>query len=338
MILNIVWLILGLLLILFGANWLTDGSSALAKRMGVSDLIIGLTVVAFGTSAPELTISIISAIDHKASLAVGNIVGSNIFNILVIIGMVACIKPIKIEKSIMTNEIPMVIFVAILMLLFGYAPQLDPRMPRSITRVDGILLLLIFTLYLRYTFASAKTLEPSGALNVAQTETAAEPVDEPLAEPKKEMNILKACVLVILGLAALIYGGDRFVDGASAVASAMGVSDAVIGLTIVAIGTSLPELATSVVAAMKGKTGLAVGNVIGSNILNVVLVLGIAATIFPLPFGSISQLDLWVEFGASALFLLMGWLIGSRTITRAEGALLLAGYVAYTAYLIMQAT
>lgn len=323
MLLDLVWLILGLLLILYGANWLTDGSSALAKKMGVSDLIIGLTVVAFGTSAPELTISIISAIDHKASLAVGNIVGSNIFNILMIIGVTACIRPIRIEKTVMTREIPMVILVAVLMLIFGYAPLLDPGAPREITRLDGILLLLFFILYLRYTFASAKTLPVTdGAATEEKT------------VPDKTLPLPKAVVMIVAGLVALIFGGDRFVDGASGIARALGVSDAVIGLTIVAVGTSLPELATSVVAALKGKPGLAVGNVIGSNILNIVLVLGAAATIFPLQFGDITQTDLWVGFASSLLFLIMGWLIGKRTITRGEGVVLVLCYAAYTAWLI----
>lgn len=321
---NIVWLILGLALILFGANWLTDGSSAIARRMGVSDLVIGLTVVAFGTSAPELAISIISAVGHKASLAVGNIVGSNIFNILMIIGVTACIRPIRIERTVMTREIPMVILAALLMLAFGYAPLLDTGATRSITRLDGILLLFFLVLYLRYTLASAKTGSPADSNDVPGQEGRA----------PEGIALWKSILMVIFGLAALVYGGDRFVDGASAVARALGVSDAVIGLTIVAIGTSLPELATSAVAAVKGKPGLAVGNVIGSNILNVVLVLGAAATIYPLPFGNISQTDLWVELGASVLFLLMGWIIGRRTITRAEGVLLIACYVAYTAWLI----
>lgn len=330
MITDIIWLIVGLALILFGANWLTDSSSAVARRMGVSDMVIGLTVVAFGTSAPELAISIVSAVDQKAALAVGNTVGSNIFNILVIIGVIAMVHPIRVEKSVMTREIPIVILTALLMLLFGYAPQLDPGSPRSITRLNGIMLLIFFILYLRYTLASAKRAKPVPDMK--------DPVEEQVEEKvggKEDMPIWKAILLIIIGLAALVFGGDKFVDGASGIAKSFGLSDAVIGLTIVAVGTSLPEFATSVVAAIKGKPGLVIGNVIGSNILNVLLVLGLAGTIFPLPFGSITQLDLWVEFGASLLFLLSGWLIGHRVITRLEGLLFLLCYVAYTTFLIL---
>ncbi len=318
-ILDIVWLVAGLVLILVGANALTDGASAIAKRFGLSDLIIGLTIVAFGTSTPELVISLISAAHGSAGLAIGNVVGSNIFNILGIIGITSLIHPIKVERSIMTHEIPMVLISSFVLLALGNTVMLDGGSGVStISRSGGLILLTFFSIFMWYTFASAKKA----------------PTDEPLAvkgQGKGEMSVLKASIWTIAGLAMLIYGGDRFVAGATAVAKAFGVSDAIIGVTIAAIGTSLPELATSIVAAMKGKTGLAIGNVIGSNIFNIFMILGAAATIHPLNFEGIGNLDLLTLMGASLLFLAFGWLFGKRTFTRSEGVLMT---LCYTGYLV----
>lgn len=324
MILNVAYLIIGLLLILMGANALTDGASAIAKRFGISDLVVGLTVVAFGTSAPELVISITSAIKGSSELSIGNVVGSNIFNILVIIGVTATAAPIVIKRSIMTNEIPMVILSSVILLIMGNSVLLDGAPTSMINRVDGLMLLIFFILFMRYTFAQAK-------------DTSADDPTAGNASATPAMKTGKAVVWVIGGLAALIFGGDRFVAGASGIAAGLGVSEAIIGLTIVAAGTSLPELATSVAAALKGKPGIAIGNVIGSNIFNALLVLGSAATIRPLAFGSINNVDLLVLLGASILFLAFGWLFKVRTITRAEGLILVAAYVAYTVYLVAQA-
>lgn len=326
MILDILFLIIGLVLILWGANALTDGASSIAKRWGVSDLIIGLTVVAFGTSAPELAISIISAINGNPGMAIGNVVGSNIFNVLVIVGVTSLFRPIKIEKNIMTNEIPYVVLSALVLLVMGNGILLNSASSAVITRSDGILLLFFFIIFFRYTFSQVKK-EPLPAPN--PTETA--------VIPPETQKLWKSILFVILGLGALVVGGDRFVAGASGIASALGVSDAVIGLTIVAAGTSLPELATSVAAALKGKPGIALGNVIGSNIYNIFLVLGCSATIRPLPFGGINNVDLLVLTGACLLFWIFGWFFGNRTITRPEGALLTACYIAYIAFLILTA-
>ena len=313
---DIVWLILGLLLILGGANWLTDGASAIAKKWGVSDLIIGLTVVAFGTSTPELSIGIISALKGSAPLAIGNVVGSNIFNIFVIIGIVALVHPIKIEKSILNTQIPLVILSSVALLAIGCGPWLGVSGPSEIIRPEGILLFLFFLIFMRYTFSQAKSASP-------------EDPSAQQASSKPAMNLWKAIGLVVLGLGALVYGGDRFVAGASGIASALGMSEALIGLTIVAAGSSLPELATSILAAMKGKTGIAVGNVIGSNIFNIFMVLGITATIHPLPFGGIGVFDLLIMTGASILFWIFGRQFGDKVIYRWEGGLLLACYIGY---------
>lgn len=314
MIVQIFWLVLGLVLILVGANVLTDGASAIARRFGLSDLIVGLTVVAFGTSAPELAISVLAALSGSAPLAIGNVVGSNIFNILMIIGVTAVVSPIVIQRSVMTLEIPMLILSSVVLLMLGNSGVIDGTGVNLVSRLSGLFLLLLFLLFMRYTFASAKNPEVSDA------------TDEPTIKP---MGIWRAIVYVIGGLAALIWGGDRFVDGASGIASALGVSEAVIGLTIVAAGTSLPELATSIVAAVKGKPAMAVGNVIGSNIFNTLMVLGASAVITPLPFGSIGNLDLLTLLAASIAFWLFGWFFKTRTITRVEGGLMACGYVAY---------
>ena len=321
MILSIIYLVVGLALILAGANFLTDGASAIARRMGISDLVVGLTVVAFGTSAPELAISLISAVSGSTELAVGNVVGSNIFNILIIIGITSLVMPMKIERSIMANEIPLVILSSAVLLVMANTPLLDGSAEAVISRSDGIVLLLFFAIFMRYTFAQAKK----------------GPADDPMADAgrKPEMAVWKSVVWVFGGLAALIFGGDRFVAGASDIAAAMGVSEAVIGLTIVAMGTSLPELATSITAAVKGKPGIALGNVIGSNIFNVFMVLGASATVAPLRLGAIGNFDLLTLMGASLLFWLFGWFFRERTITRAEGAVLVVCYAAYTSLLII---
>lgn len=319
MILNILFLIGGLVLILLGANGLTDGASSVAKKWGVSDLVIGLTIVAFGTSSPELVISLVSAIEGSAELAIGNVVGSNIFNILMIIGCVALVMPIKVEKSIMSKEIPLVILSAFALLFCANDIILNGEEANIISRIEGLLLILFFAIFMRYTFSIAK----NGG--------------EDATEEVKTMSGIKATLFIVGGLAGLIFGGQLFVDGASGIAKSMGVSESIIGLTIVAAGTSLPELATSIVAALKKNPGIAIGNVIGSNIFNTFLVLGCASTITPLPMGGINNVDILTMVGATVLFFIFGWLYKKRTITRIEGAIMIACYIAYTTYLVMQA-
>ncbi len=320
---DILLLILGLAMILIGANMLTDGASAVASRWGVSDLVIGLTVVAFGTSAPELVISVLSAIGGETEISIGNVVGSNIFNTLAIIGITALVRPIKVSRGILTSDIPLVVLSSVALLAMGSGPWRGVSGPRVLTRVDGILLLLFFAIFMRYTFAQTKV-QPQGGS------------DDPKPS-QRPMSLLKSIAWIILGLAGLIFGGDFFVDGASGIASNLGVSDAVIGLTIVAAGTSAPELATSIMAAVKGRPGMAVGNVIGSNIFNVFFVLGVSGTIKPLEFGGIGETDLITLLVGTVLFWAVGWFWRERTITRVEGALLAALYVAYTVRLVILA-
>ncbi len=315
-----IWLIVGLVVILVGANLLTDGASAIASRLGLSDLVIGLTIVAFGTSTPELVISVMSAASGSAPMAIGNVVGSNIFNIFVIIGVTAMVRPIVVERSVMSTEIPIVIFAAAITVVLAYSGVINQMgSGGEISRVDGLFLLMFFALVLRHTFTQAKLhpVPPTG--EGSQTAT---------------MPMLKSVIWVLLGLGGLVWGGDRFVDGASGIARSIGISEAVIGLTIVAAGTSLPELATSIVAAVKGKPGIAIGNVIGSNIFNVLFVLGVTATVSPLSFQGITGLDLTALLVSSLMFWAMGWLYKERTITRIEGAILTCCYIAYISYLV----
>lgn len=318
MILDIVRLIGGLALILYGANWLTDGASAIARRLGVSDLVVGLTIVALGTSTPELVISILAAVGGNAPMAVGNVVGSNIFNVLAIIGIVAIVKPIPICRSVMGEQLPWVLLTAAIVVATGFSPWLDGT-PAVVSRVEGIILLLLLVMFMRRTLLSAR--ENPGSEAGGNT---------------RQRKVWIACLMIAGGLGALIFGGDIFVDGASAIASLMGVSDAVIGLTIVAAGTSLPELATSVVAARKGSPDMAVGNVIGSCVLNIVLILGTAATITPLSFGGVGPLDMAVLGLSALLFWLTARYGRTRIITRLEGVLLFAVYVGYIALLVLQ--
>lgn len=316
--LNILLLIGGLALILVGANGLTDGAAAVAKRFHISDLVIGLTIVAFGTSAPELVISVISALHGSAELAIGNVVGSNIFNVLVIVGCTALVLPIQIGEGTLSKEIPFVILASLVLFVCANDVMLDGAATNVIDRSDGLLLLAFFLIFMSYTFAIAR----SGTAEEAE------------GEKVKPMPVWKSTVYIVGGLAGLIFGGQFFVDGASGIARSLGVSESMIGLTLVAVGTSLPELATSIAAALKKKPGIAIGNVIGSNLFNIFFVLGCSATVFPLPMGKINNFDLWVMIASAMLFWLVGWFFKKRTITRGEGGLLVVCYIVYTAYLI----
>ena len=313
---DILILLLGLGLILVGANALTDGASAVAKRFGISDLVIGLTIVAMGTSAPELVVSVTAALNDSAELALGNVVGSNIFNILAIVGCTAMVMPISVGKGLMSKELPLVILSSLVMWAVASDTLLDGEAANVVSRIDGILLLAFFAIFMRYTFSIAKA-------------------DSPDTEEIKPMPMWKAALWIIGGLAGLIFGGRYFVDGASGIARSLGVSESVIGLTLVAAGTSLPELATSVVAALKKNPGIAIGNVIGSCLFNVFFIIGTAATIAPLPLGGITQTDMLTLVGASVLLWFFGLIIGDRKITRVEGAFMMLCYIAYTAWLII---
>lgn len=312
------FLVGGLALILAGANGLTDGAAAVAKRFRISDLVIGLTIVAFGTSAPELVISVLSALNGSAGMAIGNVVGSNVFNVLMIIGCTSLVLPIRVGEGTMSKEIPLVILSSLVLWVCVNDVLLNGGTQNVISRSDGLILLAFFLIFMRYTFAIAR----SGSDKAGEEQAI------------KGMPVWKSVLYIVGGLAGLIWGGQLFVDGASGLARSWGVSESTIGLTLVAGGTSLPELATSVMAALKKTPGIAVGNVIGSNLFNAFFVLGCSASVSPLPAGSITDFDLGVLVASSVLLWLVGRFFRSRTITRPEGALLVLCYVAYTACLI----
>ena len=314
---DFVWLIIGLALILIGANTLTDGAASVAKRFHISPLVIGLTIVAFGTSAPELTVSVVSALKGSAGLAIGNVVGSNVFNCLMIVGCTAAIVPIQISKGTLSKEIPLCLLAAIVLFVCANDQLINGLSSNSISRSEGLLLLCFFAIFMGYTFAIAHN---------GQAEESNIPT----------LSLGRSTLYIIGGLAGLIYGGQCFVDGASGIARSLGVSESVIGLTLVAGGTSLPELATSVVAALKKNPEMAVGNVIGSNLFNVFFVLGCSASITKMPVQGISSLDLGMHIWACLLLFIFGLFFQQRTITRIEGITLVACYIGYTTYLILQ--
>ena len=319
MLINLVSLIGGLTFILLGANCLTDGAASVAKRFHIPDLVIGLTIVAFGTSAPELVISVVSSLQGSAEMAIGNVVGSNIFNVLMIVGCTALVLPMKVGKGIMSKEIPLVILSSLVLACVANDRLLDGEAVKVISRIDGLVLLGFFLIFMRYTFSMAK--------HGGESEG---------GDKVKELSISLSIIFIILGLNGLIWGGQFFVDGASGIAKSLGVSESIIGLTLVAGGTSLPELATSITAALKKNPGIAIGNVIGSNLFNIFFVLGCSASISPLPMGNINNVDMFVLIGSALLFWFVGWFYKTRTITRREGALLVSCYIAYTIFLISQ--
>ena len=323
---NILLLIGGLILILLGANGLTDGAASVAKRFRIPPIVIGLTIVAFGTSAPELTVSVSSAIKGSADIAIGNVVGSNIFNTLMIVGCTALFAPIVITRNTLRKEIPLCILSSIVLLICANDVFLDKAPENILNRVDGLLLLCFFLIFMGYTFAIA-----------SKPVTMEQQAEHPVIEEETEIKSLpwwQSILYIIGGLAALIYGGQLFVDGATGIARNLGVSESIIGLTLVAGGTSLPELATSIVAALKKNPEIAIGNVIGSNLFNIFFVLGCSASITPLRLSGITNFDLFTLVGSGILLWLFGLFFAKRTITRIEGGIMILCYVAYTVILI----
>ena len=317
MIADILLFIVGLALILSGANALTDGASSIAKRMKVSELVIGLTIVAFGTSAPELAVSAISAIKGNGNIALGNVVGSNLFNTLMIIGCTVLVRPLKVSRLLIKKEIPLCILASFVLILLC-ADATEGCVAGGLSRTDGLVLLCFMAIFLSHTFSIAAGEEQNASESGI-----------------KEMPLWRAILFSIGGLLFLIAGGESFVRGASGLARALGASESLIAVTIVAGGTSLPELATSVVAALKGKSEMAVGNVVGSNLFNIFLILGLSSTISPIKLAGIGAIDLGMVLLSSIVLWFVGVFYKERTITRAEGALMIALYVAYTLYLIL---
>ncbi len=308
-------LIVGLLMILFGANYLVDGSSSVAKKFGISEFVIGLTIVGIGTSTPEMVVSFFSAIKGNADLAIGNVVGSNIFNTMLILGVTALISPLAITRDNLRKDIPINIGVTLLLILLGMNFTIFGIGQDGLSRLDGLVLLAIFVWYFLSSFKSDKRA-----------------TDEDTSDDVIERKMWVSALMIVGGLAGLIIGGRIFVDSATLLAKLMGISDKFIAITIVAAGTSMPELATSVVAALKGKGQLALGNVLGSNIFNILLILGGSAVIQPLSFASMTGVDLGVVQLCTLLILMSAFLFKKKEIDRVEGGifiLLLAGYMWY---------
>lgn len=330
MLLDILLFVVGIALIVAGANFLTDGAAALARRFGLSPLMVGLTIVAFGTSAPELVVSLTSALGGNSDISLGNVVGSNIFNVFGIAGITAIIAPLSITKSTIRKEIPLMILASVVLSVMIFDSLLSglPNQENIVSRSEGLVLLAFFAIFLAYTIAISK---PSELIEPQQEK---EEVVEEDKSTKKPIWFLLLCI--VGGLAALVYGGDLFVTSASNLAKAFGVSEAVIGLTIVAAGTSLPELATSVAAALKGEQEMAVGNVVGSNIFNIFFILGLTASVTPIGLGGLTMFDFASMIAAAVLLYFLAVFFGDRKITRIEGGILLACYVAYTVFLLSQ--
>jgi cation:H+ antiporter len=315
-----IMLILSLVLLVVGANWLVDGSAAIARRYHISEYIIGATIVGMGTSMPELVVSVVSGLGGHPEIAIGNVVGSNIFNVFLILGVTALMMPIKYTRTNIRRDIPLNIAVSLFVMALC-ALSIYTRGEYGLGRVEGFLLLACFAFYLWYSLRSdAKQAVP----------------DEEVEVDLGRYRSMAVCIAsIVLGLGGLIFGGDMFVDSASAIAREWGVSEAIIGLTIVAGGTSLPELVSSVIAVSKKKGQMALGNIVGSNIFNLLLILGVSSLVQPLSMGDITFVD-WGVMVLSAVMLLVASLtFKKRVLDRTDAILLLLIYAAYMAWLVM---
>lgn len=314
---SIIFLGAGFVALIKGADWLVDGASSIAKRLGVSDLVIGLTIVAFGTSAPELVVNMLSAWKGTTDIALGNIIGSNIVNILFILGLSAIIFPLAVKKSTVRAEIPLAVLAALMVLFMANDVWFEGASQSLITRIDGLGLLAFFAVFLFYTYRLSK----SGRSEDMEV---------------KHWPIMLSVAAIGGGLVALVVGGRWIVNSAVELATSLGVSQSIIGLTIVAIGTSLPELATSLVAAWRRNTDIAVGNIVGSNIFNVFLILGLSSVIAPLPSMPHINADIAVMIAASVALFAAMFLGHRRRLDRWQGVLFVLSYFGYIAYLIVR--
>lgn len=316
MLIALVLLVIGFVLLIKGADWLVGGASTLARKNKISDLAIGLTIVAFGTSAPELVVNVIASTQNHQGIVFGNIIGSNNFNLLAILGIAGLITPLTVQASTVWKEVPLSLVAAILLFILANDVLIFNKDTSLMSRIDGMVLLIFFLAFLYYVYRQLRS-EP------AKTETA----------DLNQSNI-KIWGYIILGLTSLIVGGKMVVSGAIDIAEGLGMSEKVIGLTIVAAGTSLPELATTVVAVRKKNDDIAVGNVVGSNIFNIFFILAISSIINPVSYDSVFNIDLYVLIGGT-LFIFLAMFTGKRKkLDRWEASLILISYIIYTVYLI----
>lgn len=310
--------IIGFVLLIKGADFLVDGASAIARRFEISNLVIGLTVVAFGTSTPELFVNIIASAKGNTDIAIGNVLGSNIANVFFILGVSSIIYPLSVTKGTVWKEIPLSLLAAIVLGFMANDHLIDNSNFSSLTRIDGLIFLCFFTIFLYYSYSIAREIEGMEQL-----------------VPVEQQTLVKSLFWVCAGLVGLTLGGKLIVDGAIVMAKKLGMSESLIGLTVVAVGTSLPELATSAVAAYRRNAEIAVGNIVGSNIFNVFFVLGVSSIIKPLPFQTRNNLDIGVVILSSLLLFLFMFTGKKRSLDRWEGAVFLVLYAAYIVFLIL---
>lgn len=313
-------LLIGFALLIKGADLFVDGASSLAKKLRVPSMLIGLTIVAFGTSAPEAAVSINAALNGSSELAVGNIVGSNIFNILLVLGVSAMIKPINIKMNTIVKEFPFMLLATVVLYILGNDIKFQGTSINILTQGDGLIILSIFAVFLYYLVEMAIL---SKEANI-----------ESSSDKQKEINIYKSAILGIIGLGGILFGSDLVVKNSTAIALQLGMSETLVGLTIVAIGTSLPELVTSLVAARKGEGDIAVGNVIGSNLFNILFILGVSSVITPLAVETKMLVDIIFLLGITILTYLFA--ITKKRFSRVEGAMLTLLYIGYTVYIIIR--
>jgi len=313
-------LIIGMAILIYGANLLVQGASSFAKMLQIPNLIIGLTVVAFGTSFPELIINIFASLNGQSDLAVGNVVGSNIINVLLVIGLAAVIKPMQIQSFTVRYELPFSLLAMALLFVVANDGLINGTNFSILHRSDGLIFLSFFLIFIYYTFVVT---------------TQGKPHDQDEGHDVKEMSKIKSGIFILIGMIGLYFGGDFIVDSASTLAKQWGLSDVVIGILVVALGTSLPELATSVVASYKGNADMAIGNIVGSNIFNVFLVLGVSATISPIEFNPAINIDLLIAFISTLLLFIFVFTGKGRKVDRVEGSIFLVLYFAYVAWLLM---
>ncbi len=318
MIVQILLLIAGLALIVFGADWLVDGSSSLARRAGISEFVIGLTIVGFGTSCPELVVSLTGAIQGNSDISVGNVLGSNIVNTLLILGVTSLFYPVTMTRSNCKIDIPVCFGATLLFVLMGMNSSIFGSGDSDVlSRVEGIILLVVFALYLFYCFKAGKGIDEDSS-------------------SQKTVRVPIALLLIAAGLAGLIFGGRLFVDSAVSIARMTGVSDKFIAVTILAIGTSLPELATCIVAAIKRRGQLALGNILGSNVFNILLILGTSAIVTPLSLSSVTAVDIAALLMSTVLITLFAHTGKGQRLDRIEGIILLLSYASYMYWLIVK--
>lgn len=318
--LAIVCLIIGFVFLVKGADLFVEGSSSIAKKLKVPSIVIGLTIVAIGTSLPEAAVSITASVTNNNALAISNVLGSNIFNLMVVIGVCAILTPVAVQKDVVRRDLPFSVICALLLLVLGYMGSM------SLGRVDGIILLLLYIAFLGFMIYTAMKARKAG--NENSSEVVAE------AEEIKIMSVPKSILFIVIGAVGIMIGGDVVVDSAVNIATSFGMSQTLVGLTIVALGTSLPELVTSVVAAKKKEVDMALGNAIGSNVANILMILGIASSISPIPFHMEDLIDICVLVAFSLLIWLFAWT--KKRIDKGEGLVMVVLYVIYVVYAAMR--